>query len=46
MDGFMRKGVSPCVDATGSLVTRSLVDEAEGEIWSNPVLTRDQPTRT
>ena len=25
----------------GNLVPSSLVDEAEGEIWSNPVCTRD-----
>ena len=46
MDRFMRKGVSPWVDATGYLVPTPLVDDAEGEIWSNPIFTRDQVTKT
>ena len=37
----MRKGVSSWVDATGNLVPTPLVDEAEGEIWSNPIFTRE-----
>ena len=43
----MRKGVSPWVYATGNLVHRQLVDEAEleGDMWSNPIFTRDQPTK-
>ena len=42
----MRKGVSPSVDATGKLVPTLLVAEAEDEIWSNPIFTRDQLTKT
>ena len=40
----MRKAVSPWVDATSNLAP--LADEAEGEIWSNPIFTRDQVTKT
>lgn len=41
MDRFMRKAVSPWVDATGNLVPTPLADEAKGEIWSNLICTHD-----